>query len=151
MARSMFPHLENQLAHPFYCFRCLFTELFCRYSSHFCLFVPLPRKQPDAGLVVSPSSDMQHLRICHLHTHVLQVLVLIMALPALDEVKLGHISMRDQMVLHPCYSEWRVLHQSIWLKPHLYTHRNETGGFFTTSVLLNRLGQGAEFNARPLC
>ncbi|OPJ66692.1 hypothetical protein AV530_016704 [Patagioenas fasciata monilis] len=56
-----------------------------RYSSHFCLFVPLPRKQPDAGLVVSPSSDMQHLKICHLHTHVLQVLVLIMALPALDE------------------------------------------------------------------
>lgn len=55
MARSILPHLENQPTHPFYCFRCLFTVLFCKYSSRPCPPMPLPRKQPSAGLVVSPS------------------------------------------------------------------------------------------------
>lgn len=95
MARSVLSHLENQPIHPFYCFKCLFTVLFCRYSSRSCPSVPLPRKQPAAGLVVSPSSDTQHLRICRLHTHVLQVLVLITVSSALDKVKLRHIGIHD--------------------------------------------------------
>lgn len=80
-ARSVLPHLENQPTHPFHCFRCLLTVLFCRHSCcscpgcfrHGCVF----------KLSHRTSQGMPSAHPCT------QVPLLITLLPALDRVKLG--------------------------------------------------------------
>lgn len=82
MARSVLPHLENQPTHTFDCFRCLFTVLFCRYSS--CSYPGCCcRCGCVSKLSYRTSEAMPSAHPCA------QVPLLITLLPALGKVKLG--------------------------------------------------------------
>lgn len=139
MARSVLPHLENPPTHPLYCLRWFFTVLFCRYSSRSCPSVPLPRKQPAAGLVASPSwyttsEDMPPAHPCTPGPCANHSLVC----PGQGETMAHRYSWPIgpiTPVIQNSESYVRVLHLNSHLHPHEWIW-----SFVTTSILLNRLG-----------